>query len=534
MSNGKNNSMNKNQDTRNLSDVFKELQEIRYSGTTQVNTSSKTNSESDILKQSNTQKQPKIQKRSKVQKQPSMQKQSNIQKQPSNQKQSNIQKQPSIQRQSSVQKQSNIQKQSKPKARVSFVESTDVSFDNKKGIKLSNLLIVLVVLVLVIIAVFPMNVFSVETGDTTDDSEEVVETASIPTNFEINRRALNMQKIISENSSFEKVKEQVSEEREIEYEIQTQQNPTLPRGEQVVLQEGVMGKENVSLVKTYENGEFIEEIILAKETIEEPTPQILDIGTSDFLADLNIHIGDTVYLNKDATLRKEASEDSEEVADIKNYIDVKLLELPNEDWCKVSFDTIEGYLPTDVLTSPTKTPSIIEKNRIQRILINVNVEMELNKSTGLTLKDYQKIFKDLPNDTNGIFEENAEVFYNMDKKYNVNGIFIASIAIHESAWGTSQIAQEKNNLFGYGSYDETPYESSYDFSSYAEGIETVTKSLVKYYLNPAGTKIYDGETASAWYYNGPTLEGVNQRYASDPDWHTKVYSYMEMLYNRLS
>ena len=42
------------------------------------------------------------------------------------------------------------------------------------------------------------------------------------------------------------------------------------------------------------------------------------------------------------------------------------------------------------------------------------------------------------------------------------------------------------------------------------------------------------QTATAWYYNGPTLEGVNQRYASDPDWHTKVYSYMEMLYNRLS
>ena len=59
------------------------------------------------------------------------------------------------------------------------------------------------------------------------------------------------------------------------------------------------------------------------------------------------------------------------------------------------------------------------------------------------------------------------------------------------------------------------------------------KSLVIYYLNPAGTKIYDGETAVAWYYNGPTLIGVNTRYASDSDWHKKVYSYMELLYNRL-
>ena len=41
----------------------------------------------------------------------------------------------------------------------------------------------------------------------------------------------------------------------------------------------------------------------------------------------------------------------------------------------------------------------------------------------------------------------------MEKKYNINGIFLASMAIHESGWGTSQIAQDKKNLFGYGSYD---------------------------------------------------------------------------------
>ncbi len=79
----------------------------------------------------------------------------------------------------------------------------------------------------------------------------------------------------------------------------------------------------------------------------------------------------------------------------------------------------------------------------------------------------------------------------------------------------------KKNLFGYGSYDNTPYESSFEFTDYSEGIETVAKSLVKYYLNPSGTKIYDGETAAGWYYNGPTLSGVNTRYATDQDWHKK-------------
>ena len=56
MLNDKNNSMNNGQDNRNLSDVFKELQEIRYSQTKQVNTSSKPKSESKTPKQFNIQK----------------------------------------------------------------------------------------------------------------------------------------------------------------------------------------------------------------------------------------------------------------------------------------------------------------------------------------------------------------------------------------------------------------------------------------------------------------------------------------------
>ena len=400
-----------------------------------------------------------------------------------------------------------------------------------KGIKLSNLIIACIVILLIIIALFPKNTSFVESY--AKETEEPEVEAFEAKNFEINRKALNMQKIISENSSFEKVKEQVTEEREIEFEINTQQNPSLPKGEQVVLQEGANGKENVSLVKTYENGEFIEEIILSKERIQDPVPKILDIGTSDFLAKLHIHLGDTIYLTSTSTLRETPDKEGKELAEIKQNLDVKLLELPSEEWCKVSFDSLEGYLPTSSLTSAYVTPSMPEKNRIQRILLKVNIDMELNKTSGLTLKDYQKIFTGIPNDKNKIFENNAEVFYNIEKKYNINGIFLASMAIHESAWGTSQIANDKKNLFGYGSYDSTPYESSYEFEDYKDGIELVAKSLVKYYLNPSGTKIYDGETAAAWYYNGPTLAGVNTRYASDENWHKKVYSYMEMLYNRL-
>ena len=403
----------------------------------------------------------------------------------------------------------------------------DKSFFIKlKNLGVPNVLLILLVFVLGITAFSPKNNIFAESYA----KEEVIsETAE----YELNRHRLNVQNIISENSGMDRVKEQVDEERDVEFEITYNNNPTLPKGEEIVLQEGSLGKDKLTLVKTYENGNLVEEIILNKQNLQEPVPKIIDLGTSEFLAKHKVHIGDTMYLLNNVTLKDSTQENANDVAEVKQSLDVKLLELPSEEWCKVSFDGIEGYTKTSSLTSAYSTPSIVEKNRIQRILIKVNINMELNKSSGLTLNDYKKIFTNLPSDTNHIFEDNYAVFYNMDKMYNINGIFLASLAIHESAWGTSQIAQDKKNLFGYGSYDSTPYESSFEFETYAEGIETVAKALVKYYLNPSGTIIYDGEIASAWYYNGPTLAGVNTRYASDEDWHEKVYTYMETLYNRL-
>lgn len=400
------------------------------------------------------------------------------------------------------------------------------TYYKNSDLKLSHILVGCGILIVGLAVFFPKNTSFTQSYAREENIEEISE-------YELNRHRLNIQSIISENSDMDRVKEQVLEERDIEFITEYTNNPTLPKSEEVVKQEGVIGKENVTAIKTYENGNFVEEIILNKEKLVEPISKIIDIGTSEFLAKHKVHIGDTMYFVDTANLKESADTTSKDVAEVKKSLDVKLLELPNEEWCKVSFDNVEGYIKTSNLTSSYSTPNIVEKNRIQKILIKVNIDMELNRTSGLTLNDYKKIFTGISKDSNKIFENNYTAFYNAEKKYNINGIFLASIAIHESGWGTSQIANDKNNLFGYGSYDATPYESSFEFTDYAEGIETVAKSLVKYYINPSGTKIYDGETAVAWYYNGPTLKGVNTRYASDKEWHTKVFKYMETLYNRL-
>lgn len=350
--------------------------------------------------------------------------------------------------------------------------------------------------------------------------------------FEENVEELDILGIISENISVTTKKELVMAEREVDFEIVKTDNPDLPKGEEVITKEGVKGKEEVTYIKTYENDVLVSEVEAAIQPLEPIIDQEVDVGTSEFLAKHKVHLKDTMYVTEDVELKEKAKDTSETICKIDQSLDVKLLELAG-DWSKVSFDdTNIGYVKNTILASEYTIPDIAQKCRIKRIMKTLDFDMKLNKPSGLNLLDFKKVLVS-SKDKNSIIIDNAENFFKAEEKYNINGIFLASIAIHESAWGTSTIAKDKNNLFGYGSYDRAPYENSLTFETYKEGIETVAKNLVKNYLNSSGTEIYDSNIATGKYYNGATVSGVNKRYASDENWCKKVYAIMESLYGKL-
>lgn len=351
--------------------------------------------------------------------------------------------------------------------------------------------------------------------------------------LEKNENAIELEEILLENVSVLKSKEYAEEERPIEFEIIYNENSNLPEGEEVVTREGVNGKERVKVIKSYENNVIVSEEILESLVLEEYISQVVDKGTSKFLSNNKAHLGDRMYVTKEIALLDYSSDSANEICKILKSLDVTLLELSGEDWCKIEYDGLEGYVPANSLTTSQVTPGIIEANRVQRIKMTLEEGIPLNQSTDLSLEDYKKILSGNSADRNHVIEENAEAFYNADKTYHMNGVFLAAMAIHESGWGMSTIANDKKNLFGYGAYDRSPYESSFSFETYAEGIDLVAKVLVKYYINEEGTPIYGEEVAKGSYYNEPTVAGVNVRYASDGEWHHKIYKYMEYLYGRL-
>lgn len=164
---------------------------------------------------------------------------------------------------------------------------------------------------------------------------------------------------------------------------------------------------------------------------------------------------------------------------------------------------------------------------------NISFDMPLNRPSGFSLEQFSIALTD-NKDKNKIFENNAQYFYYIEGEYNINGMFVAAIGIHESAWGTSRIAKDKYNLFGYGAYDSNPYNGAYTFDDYSESIDLIARVLVKYYINPSGSTIYDGTKASGKYYNGNTISSVNQKYATDKNWANSVYKHMQYLYDKIN
>ena len=348
-----------------------------------------------------------------------------------------------------------------------------------------------------------------------------------------------------ENNSKEGVKEECTvEEVELEFITKYKNNASLPKGTLQVTQEGRKGKQQITTKKTYENDQLIGEEQVSAKITKAAVNKIVEVGTGNGRAsNYEVKVGDTVYVTSDRlSVMVEPSEESQKVATLSQNDELKVLEIQGE-WYRIRSGSTIGYVKKEATTYRNYVQEETEKNSSNintstsqkskaELLSTLSFGMALNKPSGLTLEQFKTILSD-SKDKNNIFEQNAEYFYYIEKEYNINGVFVAAVGIHESAWGTSKIAQEKYNLFGYGAYDSNPYNGAYTFSDYSECIDLLARVFVKYYLNPAGTSIYGGETASGKYYNGPTLSGINQKYATDKNWANSVYTTMKYLYNKL-
>lgn len=354
-----------------------------------------------------------------------------------------------------------------------------------------------------------------------------------------NANPIDIKEIVEKNTKINKTEKIVIQEIDLEYKTLYRENADLPSGFFRVLQIGETGKQAVIMKQIYEDDILVGEWIVANNILENSIEKIIEIGTGEGYLKNKINVGDKVYVSaNNLNLKKKNEALAENISILKMYDVVEILEI-HENWYYVKNNNNFGYVLSEGVS--TYNPNVkIEINASdnvvyskQELLNKLNFKMDLSVQSGLSLEQFEQIFANQARDKNNILKQNAKYFYYAEEQYNINGVFLAAIAIHESAWGTSAIARNKNNLFGYAAYDRDPYNSAFNFNNCAEGIDLVARMLVKNYLNPSGTQLVDGSVATGKFYNGKTVSDVNKRYATDKNWANCVYRWMETLYNSI-
>jgi hypothetical protein len=105
----------------------------------------------------------------------------------------------------------------------------------------------------------------------------------------------------------------------------------------------------------------------------------------------------------------------------------------------------------------------------------------------------------------------GQAFYGAEKDNGINALVLAAICAHESGWGTSRLARERNNLAGLGAYDGREYSCGMAFESREECVLYLAELLQD---RPG------------------TLEQVGAWYASDPRWAAKVAGCVRVIAER--
>lgn len=108
----------------------------------------------------------------------------------------------------------------------------------------------------------------------------------------------------------------------------------------------------------------------------------------------------------------------------------------------------------------------------------------------------------------------AFYFIEAEQQTGVNAVFLASVAALESGWGTSDLAKDKNNLYGWTSNSG----EMKSFNSVGQCILYVAENLKEHYLTPNGK-----------YFNGYEVEDINKHYNGREEWAVAVTGIMKQV-----
>ena len=123
----------------------------------------------------------------------------------------------------------------------------------------------------------------------------------------------------------------------------------------------------------------------------------------------------------------------------------------------------------------------------------------------------------------------AEGIYKAQQQSGMSALAILGIGALESGYGTSNIAKEKNNIWGWNATNVNPGGNAAVFSQMSQGASEFANNFIKTYYNGYGAKTIQ----SAGTGNNPARKGYayNDNGTINSKWATDVGSIMKTFYN---
>ncbi len=149
--------------------------------------------------------------------------------------------------------------------------------------------------------------------------------------------------------------------------------------------------------------------------------------------------------------------------------------------------------------------------------IYISMDMNLNKTTGLSKEQFMALMNDFSCDYDGLFKRNSETIWNLCQEYNINEVFFVSLIGAESRWGSNEAHIATCN---YTSIQPEGYLIQY--SSEYEGLAASATLIGNKYFNDVGTTLYS--ISQVYCPDNPDTDENESQY-----WTDLVYDCMNLV-----
>lgn len=240
------------------------------------------------------------------------------------------------------------------------------------------------------------------------------------------------------------------------------------------------------------------------------------------LTEMGIFVGDGkgTFRPKDSLTRAEMAVIIQNAFKFKIKAQHTFNDVPSTHWANDAVSALESngiaagngagaFNPTSVLT----------REEYAQFLFNAMasyINLDITLPSNITAQEIDNFIEKWHPDSPLI--GTGQDFIQAQNEYGVSALYLAAHAILESAYGKSEIAYRKHNLFGLRAYDRDPFAYAKYLPSYKQSISYNADYVRKNYLEEGAN-----------HFNGYTLPAMNEKYATDKEWAGKIANIMERI-----